>query len=253
MVVIIVGGGISGAAAASYLATHHIPVIVLEAKNRLGGRIYTVRDKRISEKSSNSPNFSLMEMGAKWLHTTVDNMKPLHISSYPESYLTFQQRPSFPRTTFLSSPPIPSSHLRKWLDEFLTWESFQRRRVDSNPHLSSLSARRQLQNSSLSSGPQMVGPWLRMEDYSAEFENLSISNLDGYPRHKDRRVLDGYQSLLEQCLSSSLITVKKGCRVTHIHQDSHKRSADNEIVLQMACSLPPLPMIQIIIYKYIST
>ena len=28
---------------------------------------------------------------------------------------------------------------------------------------------------------------------------------------------------------------------------------DREIVLHIACSLPPLPMIQIIIYKYIST
>lgn len=39
--VIIIGGGISGLAAAKQLRESNIRYIVLESRNRLGGRIYT--------------------------------------------------------------------------------------------------------------------------------------------------------------------------------------------------------------------
>ena len=42
--VIVIGAGVAGLAAAERLGKAGIPVIVLEARNRIGGRILTQRD-----------------------------------------------------------------------------------------------------------------------------------------------------------------------------------------------------------------
>lgn len=54
---LIVGGGVAGLAAAAELARNGIPVTVLEAKDRFGGRIHTIRDGRFP-----------VELGAEFLH-----------------------------------------------------------------------------------------------------------------------------------------------------------------------------------------
>jgi hypothetical protein len=43
--VIVVGAGISGLRAASVLRSHNVDVVVLEGRQRIGGRIYTSREK----------------------------------------------------------------------------------------------------------------------------------------------------------------------------------------------------------------
>ena len=55
--VIIVGGGISGLAAANSLQARGAKVIILEAKNRIGGRLYT-------DNVLGAP----FEVGAGWIH-----------------------------------------------------------------------------------------------------------------------------------------------------------------------------------------
>src|SRR5437867_12533957 len=45
--VLIIGGGAAGLAAAQRLARADIRVTILEARDRLGGRIYTLRDHRL--------------------------------------------------------------------------------------------------------------------------------------------------------------------------------------------------------------
>src|SRR5712671_489950 len=57
--VVIVGAGVAGLAAARRLHEHGARVVVLEARRRIGGRIYTTRD----------PSTSLpIELGAEFLH-----------------------------------------------------------------------------------------------------------------------------------------------------------------------------------------
>jgi len=57
--VIIIGAGISGLAAAAELGKAGLRVIMLEARNRIGGRVYTRRDP-----ASGAP----IEMGAEFIH-----------------------------------------------------------------------------------------------------------------------------------------------------------------------------------------
>ncbi|MFN8032410.1 MAG: FAD-dependent oxidoreductase [Mycobacterium sp.] len=56
--VIVIGAGISGLAAARHLADHGQSVVILEARNRIGGRIWT------STTWAGAP----MDLGASWIH-----------------------------------------------------------------------------------------------------------------------------------------------------------------------------------------
>ncbi len=61
--IMIIGGGLSGFAAAKELTRHGINVLMIEAKNRIGGRIETVEFK----------DNAYVELGAQFLHGIKDN------------------------------------------------------------------------------------------------------------------------------------------------------------------------------------
>lgn len=56
--IIIIGAGLTGLTLAYYLKKHQIDVTIVEARNRLGGRIFTKKN----------PNSTNIELGATWLH-----------------------------------------------------------------------------------------------------------------------------------------------------------------------------------------
>jgi len=78
--VIIIGAGVSGLAAAKTLSQKHVDVLVLEARNRIGGRVYTVH-----------PWGYALDMGASWIHGINHNpisniVKSHHIKTIPTLY-----------------------------------------------------------------------------------------------------------------------------------------------------------------------
>ena len=60
--VLVVGAGMAGLSAARSLTDAGWPVRVIEARDRIGGRVYTNRDWGVP-----------LEMGASWIHGTTDN------------------------------------------------------------------------------------------------------------------------------------------------------------------------------------
>lgn len=62
--VIIIGAGISGLKAAADLHDNGVSTLVLEARPRIGGRVYTER------KTSTGNHYDL---GATWFHSTMEN------------------------------------------------------------------------------------------------------------------------------------------------------------------------------------
>lgn len=60
--VIIIGGGISGLATAQLLAQNNVDYVILEGRNRIGGRIQTCRD-----------GLAPYDLGASWAHDTLTN------------------------------------------------------------------------------------------------------------------------------------------------------------------------------------
>ncbi len=65
--IIIIGAGLTGLTLAYYLKKHQIDVKIVEARNRLGGRILTKRN----------PNLANIELGATWLGN--QHIKLLHL------------------------------------------------------------------------------------------------------------------------------------------------------------------------------
>lgn len=55
---LVIGAGVSGLACANYLKSHGHTVKVLEARNRIGGRLATIK----------SPSGDVFDMGASWIH-----------------------------------------------------------------------------------------------------------------------------------------------------------------------------------------
>jgi len=70
--VIIIGAGASGIAAANYLQQNGKKVLILEANNRIGGRIY----------DTNIKGFGKIPLGAAWLHYKQDVWKNYDIKTH---------------------------------------------------------------------------------------------------------------------------------------------------------------------------
>lgn len=101
----IVGGGISGLKAASDLAAAGVEVVVLEARDRLGGRILT-----------NHTGQAPYDMGASWFHDTLAN--PLFTASREAGHQLHygDDEP----VVLTSSGPVPqNAKLRPVLEEML--------------------------------------------------------------------------------------------------------------------------------------
>lgn len=78
--VIIIGAGIAGLSAAHVLVKHHIPVVILEARNRIGGRIFSIH-----------PWGPGLDLGASWIHGVDHNpitelAKQQNIATVPTVY-----------------------------------------------------------------------------------------------------------------------------------------------------------------------
>ncbi len=81
--VIIIGAGAAGLAAARYLSNHGRSTILLEARDRIGGRILTVHDSRL-----NMP----IELGAEFIHGQPEaTWKLLHDANLSAFDLPFEQ------------------------------------------------------------------------------------------------------------------------------------------------------------------
>ncbi|MEL7003047.1 MAG: FAD-dependent oxidoreductase, partial [Bacteroidota bacterium] len=104
--VVIVGAGLSGLTSAYVLWQHNIPSLILEARDRIGGRIFTER----------SDSFHT-EMGATWLgpqHTVlISLLEQLEVTKFVQSYdgkSIVDYGPSHPPYFFSSNPGDPPTY-----------------------------------------------------------------------------------------------------------------------------------------------
>jgi monoamine oxidase len=105
--VLIVGAGMAGLCAARSLTDAGWPVRVIEARDRIGGRVYTHRDWGVP-----------LEMGASWIHGTTDNplmdlARNAQVQLVPTDYYGWAKLAVDPRLQPLEYRP---KHWRKLVD-----------------------------------------------------------------------------------------------------------------------------------------
>jgi monoamine oxidase len=105
--VLIVGAGMAGLSAARSLTDARWPVRVIEARDRIGGSVYTNRDWDLP-----------LEMGASWIHGTTDNplmdlARKAQVQHVPTDYYGWAKLAVDPRLQPLDYRP---KHWRKFVD-----------------------------------------------------------------------------------------------------------------------------------------
>ncbi|VVT45348.1 uncharacterized protein SAPINGB_P000720 [Magnusiomyces paraingens] len=119
---IVVGGGMSGVKAAADLSAAGHSVIILEGRDRLGGRLFTDR--------SNGP---IYELGCSWFHQTLDN--PLY-----DLALKIGLKPEYddvgPGIYDNNGPLDPIGKLGQAASDFSPWTTLY---FDKNPNIEDIS------------------------------------------------------------------------------------------------------------------
>lgn len=106
--ILIIGGGLTGLTIAYLLRTHNLTIKIIEARERLGGRIHTVYNEKTAP----------VEMGATWLgkkHTIlVQLLKELNIGMYKQlmGNKAIYEADGKGATQFIPIPPNPDPSYR---------------------------------------------------------------------------------------------------------------------------------------------
>ncbi|WP_082951456.1 NAD(P)/FAD-dependent oxidoreductase [Mycobacterium sp. 852002-51057_SCH5723018] len=181
--VLIVGAGMAGLSAARSLADAGWPVRVIEARDRIGGRVYTNHDWGVP-----------LEMGASWIHGTADN---------PVTELARRARAQLAATDYYGwaklavDPPLQPLHY-----DPNTWRKFveaARGQVDGGSLGAAVNSAAQTEELSGSDRAQLAF-YLTTEienEYAADADQLSATTFDkgDYAGGEQCVVTSGYDAL----------------------------------------------------------
>ncbi len=181
--VLVVGAGMAGLSAARMLSDAGWPVRVIEARNRIGGRVSTNRDWGVP-----------LEMGASWIHGTTDN---------PLMGIAQQAHAQLVATDYYGWAKLAVNPALQPLDyEKTTWQKFVERardRVDDGSLGTALKAAANGEKLSDSDRAQLAFyVTTEIEDeYAADADQLSATTFDkgDYSGGDQDVVTNGYDAL----------------------------------------------------------
>ena len=198
--VVVIGAGAAGIAAARALLTHRIgSVVVLEARNRVGGRAWTYR------KGSNPAESLALDIGCGWLHSADTNewaaLAP-SLGFAVDTMLPPWERPAHPA----NFGPGERADYRA------AWERFYARIEEAEAHNSTARMSECFEPGNRWNG--MLGAMVTYIN-GAEADQLVIAE---YARYRDteinRRIAQGYGTLIERYAQP--LDLRPGCPATLI-------------------------------------
>lgn len=200
---VVIGAGISGTAAASALHSKGLRVIVLEARDRIGGRVYTTQTTL-----SNGKKFEV-DLGASWIHGAGSD-NPL-VGLLKEAGVKVSRKSTdYDNTELFYSNGSPVSYSQEMKYE-ATWEEFmsflgeKQDQYDYDPGLktvvNSFIKEKKLTGQNLRAFNYGLNVNIELE-YAAPISNLSLwfdedEGLSG----EDVLVLGGYEGVVEYLAS----------------------------------------------------
>jgi monoamine oxidase len=222
---IVIGAGAAGLAAARDLGQAGLKAVVLEARGRLGGRIYTHRD----------PAWPLpLELGAEFLHGEAEATREVA------------------RAAGLRVQELPERHVwaraGRWRPQASFWPRFVRLCADIEPHGPDRSFAAWLASRRRPSRETRVLARMLVEGYHAapiaevSAQSLAAAPEDAAPqRNRQHGLAEGYDRILAWLLSSlagAQVTVRLNTAVTRVRWSRGQVTVDGRT--PWSTRLPPL-------------
>ena len=195
---IIIGGGISGVTIGNKLYKKYKNILLLESKNRLGGRIYS---KKIND--------NYIEFGAKWVHGNVPHFKINGLEYFYEKYDN-----KIIQKFKIVDQKIPS----KKIDKILT--KYSRLKIKNSKD-------RYCNLINFSEDEKNTIDIIFSEDFGERICNLSYSNNDfKIYKGKNKRIINGFSNI-------DLLKAKCPCKLNSKVIDIVKIYIDNKVIYKI--------------------
>jgi len=205
---IVVGAGVSGAAASRKLRAKGLKVLVLEARDRVGGRLHTIKT------DLSDGNEIAVDMGASWIHGSEGNplvdlvVKKSGLSVFPTDF----ENGDLYYSDGSEVPFVQETRYEDTWDEFLTFLEREQYQYNKDPGLQtvvdSFVKKKRLTGLDLRAFQYNLNVYIEGE-YAAPISNLSLwFDEDESFSGDDLLVLGGYQKLAEFLASGTDIVLE---------------------------------------------
>ena len=219
--IVVVGAGAAGIAAARESVRAGLKTIVLEARDRVGGRAHTILDGR----------GGVLDLGCEWLHSADRN--PLVALAQELGFNIDRSKPDWAAHAGPGFPPAELADFHTASDRF--WNALEQAARDGGPDRPAADL--------LEPGNR----WNRLIDAistyynGVELDRVSVIDLDRYvDTGVNWRVAEGYSAFIARTAGG--LDVRTGCRVLTIdHSGANVKIASNAGTITARAAIVTVP------------
>ena len=239
--VVVIGAGISGIAAAEHLKSRGVDVLVLEARDRVGGRIHSLT----------SETGHVFEIGAGWIEGTEENplvglAEKLNLPTQSDDGENTIWFDAAGRKMPADATEKIGSHFEGWVSHLETLRATQRTDVPLETALESYAAAAEMDNEAKTGLHFSLATEIEA-DYAGDRSELSLQHFDSDRGRGDESLIvpDGYDQIVKRLASKLDIRLKERVRVIDSRRDGISVETENlKVEAQQAIVTVPLGVLQ---------